>query len=699
MKDLWIGKEKVIAITGWSAKWVEMQVTTGKLHAREISARGRNGKPIKEYCAASLPPAAQHKLGEERSRSLAKHEPAAVAHAPLFAALSKSSSLRIALVDERDRQKAAERLAVIRPLLDFIASTPDSDLRRRYLQCTTQDGTPVTGSNVLAIYLAEQHGVSARTIWGWYAAYKQQGGDVALADKRRADKNKSRWAARHPELAILAAQVMLGRKLSVTVAYENVRQYALATGAAVPSYETVRAYLNTPNEVSLSMKTLALEGLEKYESKFSPYLRRGFTDVAAGEIWESDHVIMDVLGQNDIFDNCDLQPIRMHLTTMYDYRSRYVLGFAFSRNGSSRSLAQAWGMAVRYFGKPSTFYCDNGKDYKRFAKYKGLSPDDYHAYTEGLRVLAGDPSSVVQRFGVKVTFCLPYHGQAKSVERFHGTLHERFCRQWRSYTGSAPHLRPDATNAIFAEHKGLMMMRKRGQMDSAEVAAASGIPLCSEIVQAFSNWLTGWYHAQPHRGEGMDGRSPREVFEQERWKGLKPVTPEEMATLLPERETRKVDSCAISIAGRRYLPASGDTIAWGIMHELTTQRVLVLFNPCDMDQVSVADLDGHHLCTLQAEVMMRQSDDAETRERISASMRQRRALLRGTRDSLAALSRTVVRSGFAGVDAQPESIPMLATGTDVVTQRSQLKPQRTHTDFRQPVYSHDLAKAVLALEE
>ena len=701
MKNLWLSKERVMELTGCSAKWVEMQVATGKLHARETRQRGRNGKPLKEYCAASLPQDAQNKLAGGDVASVAA-QGTAITLSPLFA--GHQSTERVVLVDPRDQAKAAERLQIIQPILDYRASQAGSYERNKYLQLKISNGRNVTTVELLEQYLSELHGVSARSIRRWASSYRRNGGDVALADKRRADKNQSRWAKQNPELATLAAYVFLERKLSATVAHEYVRARALEVEAAVPSYETVRAFLNNPNEVSVSMKMLALQGQEKYEATFSPFLRRAYTDVASNEIWESDHMIFDVLGQNDIFDDCDLQPIRMHLTTMFDYHSRYVTGVAFSRNGSSLSLATAFRRAATAHGIPYGFYCDNGKDYKKFTKGAQRHELDEaermaeEMHREGVRSLTGDGKggSVMQRFNIAVTFCLPYHAQSKGVERFHNSLHNRFDKVWPSYTGPAAHLRPDSTHAMFARHKGLMMLRKRGQMDSAQVAAESDIPLCSELVQAFMNWLEVYYHAEPQSGEGMNGRSPAQVFVADRWKDARPApSPALLSSLLMEREIRKVDSCAVSLQGRRYVPSTDDLHASAIMHEYTTRKVLVAYDPCDMQSVDIYDTDGHLLCTLQAELLMRQSGDKETRDRISASMQQRRSLMRSTRESLAGLSRAVASSGQpAHADAQPDVLPLLATGTDAITQRSQLKPQRTVT-VRQPLYTHDLVQQLL----
>jgi hypothetical protein len=302
----------------------------------------------------------------------------------------------------------------------------------------------------------------------------------------------------------------------------------------------------------------------------------------------------------------------------------------------------------------------------------------------------------MQRLGIPVTYCIPFHPQSKHVERYHRTFHDRFDRVFYTYTGGAPHLRPDRTTAALAQHQGLIMMRKKGRIDSQDVAAESSLPLASEYIQMFYVWLETWYHATPQRGEGMNGRSPREVFEQDRWKEAKPVTPDQLALLLQDRKECKVDSCAVRLNNLRYVPATDDLRASAVMHERTTGKVIVAYDPCDLYQVSVLDEDGYVLCHLQAETLLRQSGDAETRQLIAASMQQRHILARATRDSLSQLGRDVRKGGYQSpAEAMRELAQLPAAVGDSIVRRPENHPSNKARSSEAPLYAHDIATRFL----
>lgn len=70
-------------------------------------------------------------------------------------------------------------------------------------------------------------------------------------------------------------------------------------------------------------------------------------------------------------------------------------------------------------------YFDNGKD----CRSKSFSRDY--------------PLSLVKQLFIGLIYATPYHGQAKTVERFFGTLEDRFGRLFPTYAGSNAKKRPE----------------------------------------------------------------------------------------------------------------------------------------------------------------------------------------------------------------------------------------------------------------
>lgn len=640
MSAVWLTIEEVLALLECTSRHVQRLVADGKVESRTSDRRSRNGRICKEFLLSSLPERARAKFldGKSVRAAQAKKEtplpsPLALAlgTAPLFdgqpaiaAATAVQKPLRVALTPKAEKE-AARRIAILEPLLDYLANP---HTRSRYHQLALTSGEPVASSDSLSLYLAQQHSVSRSTIWNWKRRLDQQG-SMALARKPRSDKNRSTWAAQHRDLADLAALVHMGNHeqpgQSVTVAHEAVCERAQAMGIVPPSYQTVRAFLGNPAEVSPSMLMHGRHGRKKYDAQFAPWMGRAYTE-PANAIWVSDHMIHDVFCQNDVFGKRDLSHIRIRMTTILDYRSRFVVGAAWCEEGSSHSIGRALLRALLRFGLPRNFYCDNGKDYRKVAR--GLMP----------------------RLGVPVTFCLPFHPQSKHIERYHRTAHERFDKRFSAYTAGAAHLRPDAATAALARHGVLLQMGR---------AQDSQLPLASEFTAMCLDWIENEYNQRPQTGQGMDGRSPADVFLAERGPHRPCPDSGALAMLLCDRTTRKVQNCAVELEGARFVPDLSDHAASVQMHELSGRRVEIAYDPLDPMFTAVLDEDGNFLCRLQREDLMRfagADDDSaeaeETRSKVGAFIANRNGLAKAVRQSTAELNRRVMAGGYTTLEEE-----------------------------------------------
>lgn len=635
--DLWLTKERIVECTGIHPRSVERYAKTRGAISRDLVQRGRNGRQVREYLVSSLPQDIRAKL--EPSAPVAVPTPSPLAIEPLFANLEVV--VRAALTDPDDIAIATERQRLIQPMLAFKGDPS------RYRQLMLPDGRRVTSLDLMAEYIRQTSSdanLSRSTLWSWKAAYEQHG-LVGLAPKRRIDKGRSRWAGANRDLADLAAFVYIGDDQqpgqSVMVAWEQVCRMAHERSVDPPSYETVRTFLENPAEVSLSMKTLQMKGKRGYEALFAPYLRRGYTE-PANQIWVSDHMICDTLVQDDCFVG-DMKHIRLRMTTLLDYRARYVVGVSWCQEGSSHSIKRALLQAILNYGLPESFYCDNGKDYKKIAK--GAQRHELEALaaleseadlrTNEVRILEG---SVMKRLGINVTFCLPFHPQSKHIEKYHRFFHERFDRAFPTYTAGKPHLRPEATDTNLVRHKKLLQMGD---------TTSSALPLASEFIQMAEAWIAQVYHQKAHEGEGMHGRTPAQCFAQERNPSQRP-TPvlEDLVPLLADTTRRRVSNCAVEISGVRFVPSAADPRAAFVMHERGGQHIVVAYDPLDMSHAVALDLDGYALCRLERQGLTRFSHNDATRTEIANMAQQRGMVLKATRQSVAALGQRIRESGY-----------------------------------------------------
>jgi transposase-like protein len=650
MSVLWIASETVAELTGWTPRHTRRLVASGEITARDSARLGRNGKPAKEYSLASLPAEARAQYLDGRERASSTEEQFAVAKpecvpcepSPLSLAPARltagedtapepsvQSTLRVDLTPAAEKE-AIRRLSILKPLLDYLR---DPKSQPQY-----------SNSNAVVAAIAKQHEISERTLWRWKTQFDREG-RFALARKPRADKNRSQWATNNPRLLELAALVRMGNgeqpAQSVRVAWEEVCRRAELLKIAAPSYETVRAALR---QVSPSMMTYGIKGRRAYEAQFSLFHTRGYTE-PANSIWMADHFICDVIVQNDILGARDRKHLRLHATVIFDYRSRMVLAVVFSVYGSSHSIKRALLMAIRRFGLPDRFYCDNGKDFISVAK--GASERELRRKMRQTWLAEAEDleSGFLKRLGIPVTFCEIYHGQSKGEERFHRTWHDRFDRTWPTYTAGETHLRPENTIAATAQHGKLLRMGRPQD---------SQLPLASYYIQAGLAWVDQWYHQRPHSGRGMDGRTPEQVMQQER--GTNRPCPEDavLAMLLAERATRKVMNCQIEIAGDYFVPEPSDEHAHFRMHELSGSRVTIAYDPLEPMFAAVLDEDGNFVCKLQRKNLMRFSNDQETRDQVKGLIARRNGMRKAVTNCIADLNRSVIADGYTTLVQQNE---------------------------------------------
>jgi putative transposase len=635
MPDRWLSIEQLQDSTEWSDRTVQQKVKDGALRSRSTRQRSRNGRRIKEYDLFSLPPGIQAKHATSTLAAIVpaeeSHSPSSASNLILFAPKNPPASAPRLPVTDEHRDQINERVAIISPLIEFLKSQSKPD-RKEWCK---RNNFLFGNSDAIALQIAQGHGIGKSTLWKWMKIFRDHG-PGQLFDKARSDKGVSKWFAKYPQAAELVAFKFLEERQSVRCSWEALVRDAARLGIPdddLPSYETVRVALQS---IPPSWAMLAREGKKKYREQCAPYVSRAYSE-ASNLVWVSDHCIFDVEVTNDCIQEQPFgAPIRLRLTAILDFRSRYVVGYSFAWEGSSRSIGTALRHAILEHGPCELFYCDNGKDYLKVAKgaapgylrESGLAPENW--YDQELTNL--DQLGILARCNIAVTHCIVRHPQSKHVERFFRTMHERFDRKWWTYTGGSPDRRPDLTEAAMAEHRKLL---RHGEVDRSQH------PRATMFMAAFQNWLNE-YHNNEHRGRGMDGRTPVQVFAEERNPNQRGTPPEdELATTLLARETRVVQECAIRLGKRRYVHFDAKSLE--IMHRLNRTEVVVGYDENDPDAVVILDGDGTLLTWLKAETFLPQSSSAGPA--IAASMQERRHLEKQTRTTLRSITLGARTSG------------------------------------------------------
>lgn len=281
---------------------------------------------------------------------------------------------------------------------------------------------------------------------------------------------------------------------------------------------------------------------------------------------------------------------------------------------------------------------------------------------------------VVARIGAEVKFCLPFHPQAKSIERANNTIHGRFDKRWKTYCGNKPENRPDLCVALEARHKKLLAA---GRVEESEV------PLASVFIKAARAYIEADYNNRTKlKARGMQGMSPVEAWDAYRWKESKPVDPLGVAPLFLGRTQRAIIHGRVHIGDNDYVAA--DKASAQELHDRGTPGKLhmILYDDYDDNYIAVADDNGYAVAWLRKERYLKQSDDDETHSAIKAIMEERSEHYHRTKDKLRALKGAVLDAGYV-----PQHQVMLAIGTlpipidDVVVQR----PRKAAAKSDEPV--------------
>ncbi len=658
MSSLWISQSELKALTSWSDRTIQRKSKHHQIEWREVGERTRNGKRTREYSTLSLPPGFQLELAKQPTETASQTAIIPVSNTQASATEVASPSAPVVAssevrqpTNEEQRKQIEERFQAISLLIEYTDGGAEQKARIR-----TSEDNSLPNSDAVAKYVAAKNGVSRNTIWRWYSRFKKSG-PCGLLDDIRSDKGQSRFFVTHPKAATFVQDKFLNECLSVKGTF---RAFCNAWTGSPCTYETLRTYLLS---LPAPLVTLAREGRSAYTDRMAPYIRRAFTDVYSNEIWVSDHMIFDIEAQNDVFiDTPRGAPIRMRLTDLEDFRSRYIVGVSFSWEGSSRSIGSAMLHACSLYGPCEVLYCDNGKDYKKVGK--GALPAYLREselaverwYQQEISRL--EELGLLAHIGTAVQYCQPFHPQAKHVERFHRTLHEQFCKLFPTYTGGRPDRRPDSTTARMGLHRKLL------RVGTPEL---SDHPLASDVIRCCLQWIDE-YNRRPHSGEGMNGLSPAEVFFKYRNPRQRPpMDRQTLALMIAEKERRTVRECAVQLNNKRYIGT--DDVAAAVLHQMNEREVIVAFDPLWLSDVAILDLDGRLLCWARMEELLPQSPAAN--EAVAESMKQRRRLERGTRDKLTAIAQANrqigARSEVEMLDERSRRLPLVVG--DYVTQR------------------------------
>jgi hypothetical protein len=322
--------------------------------------------------------------------------------------------------------------------------------------------------------------------------------------------------------------------------------------------------------------------------------------------------------------------------------------------------------ALMQYGPPEVFYVDNGEDFKKVGK------------------------EICPWLGIEAQFCKPYHGQSKPIERQWRTMKEQFEILFSTFTGGKPELRPDQTTVEMARHRKLLKMR---------MLEHSNHPPASYFIGLAATWIDQ-YNNRAHTGQGMDGRTPNEVFAAYPNPGQRaPLQPQDLIMTLSERKKRLVQECAIRMEGRRYVGV--DNAAAAKLHDLAEEEIVIAYDSNDPEGAAVLTMTGHFICWVKREQLLQHSREAKPE--VSAIIAQREHLQKRTQNQIDEIHRLASQTGVSNgleVLERKANLRPIAVGEHISQRRVRIQPivRGSDTAIAEPS-PEDGARLIMDMED
>lgn len=426
---------------------------------------------------------------------------------------------------------------------------------------------------------------SVRMIKRQDQAWREQG-EAALIDRRGKHKNHKK-AIPDEVFAVFVSFYLDESQKSVRKCMELTESYLChehkeeLLPLASPQTFTREIMRSIPP----AARVFCREGRKACTDKMLPYIHRTYDDLASNDIWVCDNHTFDVF----VNDGEHEKPIRVYLTAFQDVRSRKFVGWYVTLNPSSQATLIALRRGIERYGIPKRIYSDNGREFltfdiggRGFRKSRKLSQGEHEIPT------------ILQNLGIEFTTAMVKNARAKIIERAFLEVKNGFSKMFEGYTGGTIAERPER-------------LKKTGK-------DADNFTLLPEFIAYVDKYIEGIFNKHKHYGEGMNGRTPDQVYAE--CLVEQTVATVEQLNLMMLRNTRmqKVtrDGVYITLCGQK-VPFNSTELNFYHIH----RKVYVRYNPDDLQEVRVYDDQDRFLCTAQqTEALSYFADKEELAEKI-----------------------------------------------------------------------------------
>lgn len=404
--------------------------------------------------------------------------------------------------------------------------------------------------------------ITKSQLFRWQRKYKS--GDVADLVDKRGGHNRGQITIPPDAWEYFYSLYMTLQKRSIQRCWELTR-------LEYPNIPTVSAFERNLTTIPKLVIIYYREG-EKAFNDALVSMERSREDIAPNDIWFSDHHLVDVA----VINNRG-RVFRPWLTVFFDARASKVISFIVrDKSADATVIKQCLRLGIEKYGVPKELYFDNGKDYRE----KSFNADF--------------PISLVKQLGINMIYATPYHGQAKTVERFFGTMEDRFCKLLPTYLGKDAKQRPENMRVTFDKLKD-----KAPTMEKF-------IELLTIYFEQYNNTQSG--------GIDMNGKCPDQVYYENLHTKTKVKDENILRMLCGTFDERTVQKNGVQYQGRFYYHTEL------LAHQ--GEKVIINADPYNMDELNIFDTDMRAICKAPAKV--RTPFRHTTQEQIREAMKEKK---------------------------------------------------------------------------
>ena len=425
------------------------------------------------------------------------------------------------------------------------------------------------------------------------------------------------------------------------------------------------------------------EGPTVYSHKYLPHIERDWTAIHCGHTFVCDHT------QCDFWCVFEGQQIRPWLTTIEDARSRSIVGWHLGDAPHQDAILAALRMAFREWAVPHRLYIDQGKDFtselltgvtkrERTAYRKQLGPDWRNALRHQGEVFW---FGVLGELGIEVNYAIPYHAWSKGMmERWYGTFEDHCSKTFITYCGNSTTTRPECLEQIkrgYTDSEKRTLKRKYGsewkRHAVLKLIDQSDIPTLGDSRTRVGEWIE-LYHRSAHRGAGMNGRTPLEVWATAGT--LRKAGDDQLLALMQARGVYRVggNGVAFQLAGQRHTYGASSSA----LRRFVGRDVFITLDPahCECCHAYTADPQKRvYIGRLEANDRLPANTSIDELRRASKEVNRRRKAFNRANAEAPARIRNAAREVAA--HRREQLAEARATGTDDIRATPNIVPVQT----------------------